>query len=317
VLSTGNEKTPLITSAPASDQRDRPVIDTSRANPARVWNYWLGGKDNYPIDQEFGRQVRTVLPAITDIARAGQGFLLRAVRHLADEAGIRQFLDVGPGLPATFHTHQVTQSIAPACRVVYVDYDPLVLAHARVLLTSTPPGRTDHLHADLRDPDTILRDAARTLDFTRPIALMLLGVLDFIREDEEAHAIVTRLLAALPAGSYLLLSHLSDDVHREAMLDSTRWWNEHVILPITTRSPQHLTRFFDPLALLEPGVVSCSLWRPDHYQIGIPVAVDVFCGVGRKPTDLGACATPDGAAAVWGNHEGARISSSHLISSEG
>ena len=171
--------------------------------------------------------------------------------------------------------------------MVYVDHDPLVLAHARALLTSTPPGHVDHLHAELRDSDPIRREAARTLDFTQPVALMLLGVLDVLAEDDQAHAIVTQLLDPLPAGSYLLLSHLSAEVHPVAMLDYTQRWNQHLTRPIRTRTPEQLTRFFDHLELLEPGVVSCSLWRTDPHQIGIPVAVDAFCGVGRKPTRRG------------------------------
>ena len=272
----------FLSGSPVLDQYDLPVIDTNRVNPARVWNYWLGGKDNYPVDQEFGEQVCALVPGITDLARAGRGFLFRAVRHLTAVKGIRQFLDIGPGLPTTAHTHQIAQAIAPACRVVYVDHDPLVLAHARALFTSTPAGRTDHLHADVRDPDVIVRDAARTLDFTRPVALMLLGGLNFLFEDDQAHTIVTRLMDALPAGSYLLLSHLGADIHPEAMRAYARLWNEHAVSPITIRSPQQLTRFFDPLELLEPGVVSCSLWRPDPRQLGTPVAVDMYCGVGRK-----------------------------------
>ncbi|MGH4014238.1 MAG: SAM-dependent methyltransferase [Pseudonocardiaceae bacterium] len=155
------------------------MIDTSRANSARVWNYWLGGKDHYPIDQELGEQVRALAPGITDLARAGRGFLHRAVHHLTATAGIRQFLDIGTGLPTTAHTHHTAQTIAPECRIVYADHDPLVLAHARAPLTSSPQGSTDHLHADLREPETILQQAARTLDLTRPVALLLLEILNF------------------------------------------------------------------------------------------------------------------------------------------
>ncbi|MGH3938386.1 MAG: SAM-dependent methyltransferase [Pseudonocardiaceae bacterium] len=258
------------------------VIDTTRANPARVWNYWLGGKDNYPADREFGERVRAFLPSIADIARAERVFLLRAVRHLASAEGIRQFLDLGAGLPTLTNTHEVAQALAPACRVVYVDHDPLVVAHARALLTSTPQGAIDCLAADLREPEKILHGAARTLDLTRPIALMLLGILTFITDDDQAYAIVTQLLDTLPAGSYLLLSHPTAHIHPAAMGEYTRVWNEHATPLITTRCPQRLTRFFDPLELLEPGVVSCPLWRPDPYQIGMSVAVDTFCGVGRK-----------------------------------
>ncbi len=290
-----------MTSSPAPDQHYHSAIDTTRANSARVWNYWLGGKDNYSIDHEFGEQLRALNPGILDIARASRGFLHRAVRHLAGEAGIRQFLDIGPGLPTTTHTHHIAQTIAPECHIVYVDNDPLVLAHARALLTSTPQGRTDHLDADLHEPEKILRHAARTLDLTQPVALILLGILNHITEDDQAHAIVTRLLDALPAGSYLLLSHPTAELHRAAMLAYTRLWNEHATPPIITRSPQQLTRFFDALELLGPGVVSCPLWRPDPVQIGTPLAVDAFCGVGRKLTSRGASAIPEQAAAAPGH----------------
>lgn len=277
-----NPQTSTITPLISGDQGRR-GLDTSRVNPARVWNYWLGGKDNYPTDQEFGAQVRAVVPAITDIARAERGFLLRAVSHLVSARGIHQFLDLNPGLPTTAHTHQVAQAITPDCRVVYVAHDPLVLAHARALLTSTTlTGHVAHLHADVHDPEPILQGAARTLDLVRPVAVILLGVLNFLVEDDQAHALVTGLLDALPVGSYLLLSHLSADLNREAMRTYTRLWNEHTGAPIMIRCLQQLTGFFDRLKLLEPGVVPCSLWRPDPHQLGIPAVVDVLCGVGRK-----------------------------------
>src|ERR1700742_3969762 len=155
-------------------------IDTSRPTSARFWNYLLGGKDNYPVDREAAESILALVPTLVDSARAERGFLIRVVRYLAGAAGIRQFLDIGTGLPTANNTHDVAQAIAPDCRIVYVDNDPLILAHARALLTSTPEGVTDYIHADARDPDTILRDAARTLDFTQPIALMLLGLLNYI-----------------------------------------------------------------------------------------------------------------------------------------
>jgi S-adenosyl methyltransferase len=271
-------------SSSITDRRQRPVIDTSVAHAARVWNYWLGGKDNYPLDQEFGESVRDVIPNIFNIPNADRGFLVRAVRYVAGEVGIQQFLDVGAGLPILNNTHEVAQSITPTCRVVYVDNDPLVLVHARALLTSRPGGVTAYLDADLRDPDTIVREAARTLDFTQPIALMLLGIVHFILDDDQAQAIVARLLDALPAGSYLLLSHFTAEVDREAMLEYRRLWNENATPPVTIRSSQQIGRFFDQLELLEPGIVSYPLWRPDRCDIGRPVEVDMFCGVGRKPT---------------------------------
>ncbi|MGH3978834.1 MAG: SAM-dependent methyltransferase [Pseudonocardiaceae bacterium] len=260
------------------------MIDTSRSHSARVWNYWLGGKDNYPVDREVGEQFRTVRPSVVETARACRAFLVRAVRYLAGELGIRQFLDVGTGLPTANNTHEVAQATAPECRIVYVDNDPLVLAHARALLTSSPQGVTDYVDADLREPDTVLREAARTLDFTRPVALMLLGIMEHILDIDEAYTIVNRLLDALPSGSYLVLCDPTTEVGGEAALEACRLWNESGgTPPITVRSRQELTRFFENLELLEPGVVSCSLWRPDPYEIGTPVEVSMFGGVGRKP----------------------------------
>ncbi len=165
---------------PPPNRERRPSIDVTKAHTARIWNYWLGGKDNYPADREVGEHIRAVLPEIVDAARAQRAFLVRIVRYLVGDAGIRQFLDIGTGLPTANNTHEVAQATAPECRIVYVDNDPLIMAHARALLTSTPEGATDYVDADLHNPDTILREAAQTLDFTRPIALMLLGIIEHI-----------------------------------------------------------------------------------------------------------------------------------------
>jgi S-adenosyl methyltransferase len=265
-----------------SGQDQLPDIDTTTAHTARVWNYWLSGKDNYPADREVGDQIHAAMPEIVDLARAVRGFLIRAVRYLAVEAGIRQFLDIGTGLPTANNTHEVAQAIAPECRIVYVDNDPLIMAHARALLTSTPQGVTDYIHADLRDTGTILREAARTLDFSRPVALMLLGIMEHIVDDDEAYAIMNRLVDALPSGSYLVLSDPTTDIGGEAMRESIRLWNEHATPPITPRSRQEVARFFDRLELLEPGMLSVSLWRPDSTNIGTPIEVNNFGGVGRK-----------------------------------
>ncbi len=268
---------------PAAEREQPPDIDTSQPHSARLWNYLLGGKDNYPIDRKVGDQIMALIPDLADAARADRGFLVRAVRYLAGEVEIHQFLDIGTGLPTANNTHEVAQEIAPECRIVYVDNDPLIMAHARALLTSTPQGVTDYIHADLRDPDTILQEAARTLDFTQPIVLMLLGILNFIVDDDEAHAIVNRLLDALPAGSYLAISHPTAEIDSKAMEESMRLWNESGGAPIVARSRKELIRFFDRLELLEPGVVSCSLWRPESTEFGAPAAVFEFGGVGRKP----------------------------------
>ncbi|MGH3904340.1 MAG: SAM-dependent methyltransferase [Pseudonocardiaceae bacterium] len=271
-------------SSDTSGRKPPPGIDTSVPHSARTWNYFLGGKDNYPADHKAAEQYIAAMPGVIDLARADRAFLGRAVRYLAGELGIRQFLDIGTGLPTANNTHEVAQATAPECRIVYVDNDPLVLVHARALLTSSPGGVTDYVDADLRDPDTIVREAARTLDFTQPIALMLLGIMEHIMDTDEAYAIVHRLLDALPSGSYLVLSHATAEVDPEVMLEGMRQWNESGgTPPLVARSRQELGRFFDRVELLEPGVVSCSLWRPDLSRVGTPVEVDFFGGVGRKP----------------------------------
>jgi S-adenosyl methyltransferase len=191
-------------STPAGGQEGAPKLDTSTPHSARLWNYWLGGKDNFPADREVGDQVRAIYPEIVEVARASRAFLVRAVRHLAGEAGVRQFLDIGSGPPTANNTHEVAQAVAPECRVVYVDNDPLVLVHAHALLTSAPAGATDYIEADVRDVDMILQGAAATLDFTRPIALVMQGILGYIVNDEEARSVVKRLLEAVPSGSYLV-----------------------------------------------------------------------------------------------------------------
>ena len=259
-----------------------PNIDTTIPQPARFWDYLLGGKDNYPVDREVGEQVLMIFPDLRDAARADRGFLVRAVRYLVGEAGIRQLLDIGTGLPTVNNTHQVAQATAPECRIVYVDNDPLVLVHARALLTSTPEGITDYLHTDVRDPERILHEAARTLDFTRPVALMLLGIINYVMDNAEAYAIVNRLLNALPSGSYLAMSHPTTEIHAEAQEKSVQYYNSSGAASIRTRNRHELTQFFDGLELLEPGVVSCSLWRPDPSDFGTRAEVTQYCGVGRK-----------------------------------
>jgi hypothetical protein len=221
---------------------------------------------------------------VLDVARASRGFLTRAMRYLAAEAGIRQFLDIGTGLPAANNTHQVAQVVAPECRIVYVDNDPLVLVHARTLLTSTPEGATDYLQADLREPDTILRAAARTLDFDRPVALMLMGILGHVADDEEARSIVRRLLAALPSGSYLALNNGTKRISK-AMEQAQEGYNRSGAAPYVLRGTEQIASFFEGLELVGPGLVSCPRWRPDPADTrdGLPAEVDAFGGAGRKP----------------------------------
>jgi hypothetical protein len=270
-------------SAPSTVDGAQSKIDATRAHSARIWNYWLGGRDNYPVDREVGDRIRHLHPGIGDYARADRVFLRRAVRYLAGEAGIRQFLDIGTGLPTADNTHEIAQRIAPESRIVYVDNDPLVLAHARALLTSTPEGATDYLDADLHDPDRILAQAARTLDFTRPIALTLLGVVIFINDDEEAYGIVRHLLDAVPSGSYLALSHTITSPTMPEMDAAVAFWNQHGTPKLTQRTPEQMVRFFDGLELLKPGIVSCLKWRPEITPLGESEKVAIFGGVGRKP----------------------------------
>lgn len=259
-----------------------PEIDSTVPQSARVWNYWLGGKDNFEADRMVGDQIREMNPHIVEIARQARGFLGRAVTYLASEGGVREFLDIGTGLPTANNTHEVAQSVAPESRIVYVDHDPLVLAHARALLVGTPEGATDYIDADLREPDKILRKAGETLDFSQPVALMLMGILGHITDDEEAYAIVRRLLDPLPSGSYLVLYDDTNVIHGEAMDEMVRQWNETGENPRINRTPEKLERFFDGLELLEPGVVSVSRWRPDAADPSEIPEVDDFCGVGRK-----------------------------------
>ncbi|WP_017539372.1 SAM-dependent methyltransferase [Nocardiopsis halophila] len=258
-----------------------PAIDPQVPHSARVWNYWLGGKDNYPADRAAGDEVLARIPDIPDGARAERAFLIRAVRHLVREAGIRQFLDIGTGLPTMNNTHEVAQGLAPESRIVYVDNDPLVMAHARALLDSSPEGATDYIEADLRDPATILDASAATLDFDRPIGLMLLGVVNHIMDTEESYRLVSRLVGALPPGSHLVLTHSTAEIHGEPMLQVMREMNERGGTPITARGRAEIEGYFSGTELLEPGVVSCSLWRPEEAEVGAVSEVYLFGGVGR------------------------------------
>jgi hypothetical protein len=262
-------------------EQQSPEINTNIPQTARIWNYWLGGKDHFPVDRQVGDQVLEAFPAIVENARASRAFLARAVRYLAGEAGIRQFLDIGTGLPTANNTHEVAQRVAPESRIVYVDNDPIVLAHARALLTSSPQGATAYIDADLRDPDTILRQAGRTLDFSQPIAVMLMGILGHIADDDEAQSIVKRLLDGVPSGSYLTMNDGSDT--SEEVVEAARIWNQSANPTYHLRSPERIARFFDGLEPVEPGVVSPPQWRPEPGPSGPPAAIDSYCGVGRKP----------------------------------
>jgi O-methyltransferase involved in polyketide biosynthesis len=267
----------------AARQSPRSRIDTTQPHTARIWNYWLGGKDNYEVDRAAGDQIRQLHPGIGEYARADRLFLGRAVEYLVTRAGVRQFLDIGTGLPTADNTHEVAQRLAPDARIVYVDNDPLVLAHARALLISTPEGRTAYLDEDLRNVDAILEQAAKTLDFSEPVALILLGVVIFIGDDEDPYGLVRRLMDRLPAGSHLVLSHTITSPAMPDVDDAVRFWNENGTPKLTQRTPEDVARFFTGLELLEPGVVSCSRWRPRDSAGAEPEEVAMFGGVARKP----------------------------------
>ena len=267
----------------AGSETTTPAIDTTVAHSPRIWNYWLGGKDNYEVDRQVGDAFTGMFPQIVDIARSSRGFLSRAVAHLAGPAGVRQFLDIGTGLPTVDNTHEVAQRVAPDARIVYVDNDPVVLAHARALLFGgTTEGLTRYIDADLHDPRSIIAAAHETLDFDQPIALILMNILGHIGDLDEARAIVTELTEALPSGSYLAVADGTNVVDGPAFDAAIQMWNEAGSLPYHLRKPEQIATFFEGLELLEPGVVSCSLWRPGESELGRK-PVDEFGAVGRKP----------------------------------
>jgi S-adenosyl methyltransferase len=264
-----------------TDRRESPKIDSSVAHIARVYDYWLGGKDNFAVDREVGDKVLDIHPETALSVRANRAFLARSVRYLAEREGIRQFLDVGTGLPSANNTHEVAQAVAPESRVVYVDNDPIVLAHARALLTSSPEGETGYLEADIKDPDGILAGAAELIDFARPVAVMLVAVLHLLRDDEAPKAVVDRFMAAVPPGSFLVISHLASDVQRDTMAEMGRRLNESMTQQFTMRSRLQVTGFFDGLVLVEPGVVLTHEWRKDPGGASSPGVL--WAGVARKP----------------------------------
>jgi len=261
---------------------DAPAFDTSVAHSARVYDYWLGGKDNFAADRVAAEQVIDVRPAIRTDVRANRAFLGRAVRYLAGPAGVRQFLDIGTGLPSADNTHEVAQSVAPESRIVYVDNDPIVLAHARALLTSAPEGVTDYLDADLRDPETILARAAGALDLDRPVAVMLVAVLHHIPDSDDPYGVVARLRDAVPSGSHLVISHPASDVQTEKVTEVARRYNASVVTGQTRRSRTEVTAFFGDWEILEPGVTQTPAWRPDP-PAPVTGTVPMWAGVARKP----------------------------------
>ncbi len=267
-----------------TDEQSRnaaPAFDTSVPHPARVYNAILGGKDNYAADRAAAEATIRAFPGNVMAARANRAFLARAVHYLAAEAGIRQFLDIGTGLPSADNTHEVAQAAAPGCRVVYVDNDPIVLTHARALLTSAEPGATSYIEADLRDPGKILQHAARLLDFTQPVAVMLVAVLHLISDEDNPYQIVNTLMDAVPAGGYLAVSHLTSDLYPEQMAELVRGFNEQAAAKVILRDRAEISRFFDGLELVDPGIAKISEWRPRSDLEAAAPAI-LWAGVARK-----------------------------------
>jgi hypothetical protein len=266
----------------APEPGDAPAFDTSVAHVARVYNYWLGGKDNFAADRAAAEAAMSAFPGIVLSARANRAFLRRTVTYLAREAGIRQFLDIGTGIPSANNTHEVAQSVAADSRIVYVDNDPVVLAHARALLTSSSGGATDYIDADLRDADQILAGAERTLDVSQPVAVMLMAILQHLSDDDDPYAVVGRLMAAIPSGSYLVLSHPAKDIHAAEMAAMAERLNQTMAEKVTFRGQAEVARFFDGLELAEPGMTNVPDWRPDNEQEAASPAA-LWGGVARKP----------------------------------
>jgi hypothetical protein len=266
--------------APPAHDNAVPPVDITVARQARIYDFLLGGKDNFAADREAAAQAIEAFPGL--VARRNRAFLARVVRYLVTEAGVRQFLDIGTGLPTADNTHEVAQRIAPESRVVYVDNDPVVLVHAQALLHSTREGATAYLGADLRDPETILEQAAATLDFSQPVALMLLAILHVIPDSDDPWGVVGRLMAGLPSGSYLVMSHPARDIHADAVAEMTKRFNQRMGgVMSNARSHDEVARFFTGLELVEPGIVSTSRWRPDP---GIEQPADpAYAALARKP----------------------------------
>ena len=266
----------------AEDVELSAAIDTTVAHQARIYDYWLGGKDNFEVDREAAEQAIAVYPAILRGVRAQRAFLARAVRYLAEEAGIRQFLDIGTGIPTANNTHEVAQEATADARVVYVDNDAMVLAHARALLTSVPENVTTYLDADLREPDEILARAARLLDFGQPVAVLLIGILQLIPDADDPHTIVARLVEAVPPGSWLAVYHPASDIDQDQVAEAVRRVNARTAGTTTLRTHAEIIRFFDGLRLLEPGLVQVQRWRPGSAAPDDGLQIAAYAGLARK-----------------------------------
>jgi len=267
----------------AQDPQAPSGIDTTVAHQARIYDYWLGGKDNFGVDRAAAEQAIAAYPAILRGVRAQRAFLARAVGYLVEQAGIRQFLDIGTGIPTANNTHEVAQAAAPDARIVYVDNDPMVLAHARALLASTPQGATAYLDADLRDPYKILAGAADLLDFRQPVAVLLIGILQLIPDKNDPYAIVARLVEAVPPGSWLAVYHPASDIDRQRVTEAVRRVNARSAGTTTLRSHAEINRFFDGLHLLAPGLVQVQRWQPGAVVPDDGEEIAAYAGLARKP----------------------------------
>jgi hypothetical protein len=261
------------------DAGQLPAFDPGIANAARMWNYWIGGKDNFRADREAGEQVLAAMPALPLVARSLRSFLITTVDELT-AAGIRQFLDIGTGLPTAENTHEVAQRAAPESRIVYVDHDPVVISHARALLTSSPEGKTDYIQADLRDWAAISAGAQKTLDFSRPVAVLLIAVLHFVADAEDPHRLITQMMADLAPGSYLVIAHAASDIEAGTAAAMARSYNATASLTILPRDRDTVARFFDGLELTGPGLLPLAQW-PGSTPAGS--GLSCYCGVARKP----------------------------------
>jgi hypothetical protein len=285
-VSDGNQS---FWTSPAEEPGAEPreTIDTSVPVSARIWNYWMGGKDYYLVDKRAGDEFAELYPGIRDMARASRLFLGRAVSYLASQAGIRQFLDIGTGLPSNENTHEVAQRIAADSRVIYVDNDPLVMTHARALLTGATPDETGYIDADLNDPQKIVSIARGELDFNQPVAIMLMGILGHIGNpgedgDQAALSIVNCLKSALPVGGYMVIRDATNTV--PAHVEALRTYAETGAVPYHLRSPEQITRFFDGLEAVDPGIVPIQEWRPDPRASELPREINMWGGVAVKRT---------------------------------
>ncbi len=270
-----------------ANDRDHPAppgVDTSVAHSARIYDWWLGGKDNFSADRAMGEAITSAIPSIRTMAQENRKFLGRAVRHLVNDAGIRQFLDIGTGMPTEGNVHEVAQDLAPDARVVYVDNDPIVLAHARALLVSGDRGQTAYIHADLNEPERILTNPAltRTLDLDQPVGLVMVAILMLQRDAEDPWAKSRALMDALPSGSYVAISHPGRDFDPETMatIEAVAAQGNVTMVP---RVREEVARFFADWELIDPGLVPVKAWRPPVEPVPNPHAAYYWAGVARKP----------------------------------